>query len=256
MSIRSASNLVASAQLAGGGGGRLIWEWNGTDVSQLGDGDGTPNAVVGSPTGSLAAAVLGYSGYDEPTDNVLKYTHTGSTSTTAFYIINDLPELPERFIVQVKMGPRESTLSPNTSPRLVLAYQDPTHHMTWSNNGASSDLLVAANGSDGVTALCYTSGISEAQYESGSIHTVDCTLGEPSSGVDPRMSFFASNPNGNLFVRASNSGWSSVGGATCPNSSWDSGWQTGGTIRRVGIAFDEKSSAGSAWVTDLKIYGV
>src|SRR5210317_1296149 len=142
MSIWNASNLLASSQLSRRDG--LLWEWNGTDVSQFGDGDGTPTAVNGgTATGTLAAATLATATQDVQTDKALVFTHTGASNVDSYYIINDLPPLPERFRIVAHLGPREtSNLGANTYPAIVLAWQDGTHFMRLYANSAKNALLV------------------------------------------------------------------------------------------------------------------
>jgi hypothetical protein len=265
MPIRNASNLVASTQLTGGGaGGRLLWKWNESDVSQFGDGDGTPTSTsTGSDlNGTLSVATLS-GGSSDVTGPVLKYTHTGTAGDEAQYVINDLPDsMPERYVIRAHLGPREGTsYGQGTMPAILLAYQDSTHLMKISANGARTSLLVTTgNGSTSTGGdQCFAGVISNSylQDDSGLFIDIYCAIKEPDTGVDPEMIFVGRPimPGTPLVVRANRSGTWTADGATCPTTSWDAGWQTGGTCRQPGIVFRELA-AGAGYVGMLRIYEV
>lgn len=261
MSIKNASDLLASSQLGRRDG--LLWEWNGTDVSQFGDGDGTPTAVNGgTETGTLAAATLASSSQDVQTDKALVYTHSGATNVDVYYPINDLPPLPERFRIVAKLGPRESSnLGVGTYPGVILAWQDGTHFMRLQSNGSKSALIIVTGNGDIGSPTVYSSAndVSTTQSQDlGTLVDIYCSLGEPDTGVDPKMHFIVKpfNSTGFLGVGASTFSWTAAGGATPPNTSWNSGWQSGGTVRRPGIMFRETGTAGSGYVGMFKIYEV
>lgn len=262
MSLRNASSQLASSQL--GSGGRLLWEWNGTDVSQFGDGDGTPNAVTGTETGTLAASTLSSPNTDATAENVLLYTHTGGTADV-FFTINDLPPLPERYLLQVQLGPRNgSSYGLNTIPSVVLAFQDATHFIRVGSTSSSNNdfRMFTGNGDVGSASVSsFSTQLSVTPVfadDAGVIVEAWCMLAEPDTGVDPRfhVTLAPVQGSGKLDVRASTHGWTAQGGATAPSTSWDSGWQSGGSIRRPGIWFRELGTAGKGYIGMFKIFEV
>lgn len=244
--------------------GRLIWEWNETDVSQFGDGDGTPTAVNGgTETGTLAAVTLASSPEDVQTDKALVYTHSGASNVDSYYLINDLPPLPERFRIIAKLGPRESSnLGVATFPGIVLAWQDGTHLMRVQSDSAKNALIVITGNGNAASPTVYSvaGDLPVGQTNDvGTLLDVYCSLGEPDTGVDPKMHFIVHVFNAASIFECSTSvygSWVNNGGATDPATGWDSGWQSGGTVRRPGIMFRELGAAGSGYVGMFKIYEV
>ena len=251
MSIRSASNLAASVQLAGGGGGgaEILWEWNGVDITQFGDGAGTPDEVSGSPNGVLSVGAAPTSGVDVPSSNVLLYTPGSNTGNNiANFLANDLPSLPERYIMRARIGPKESTCN----PLVCCIYQDKSHKMGLGWGGSSGLHVNFFNNTDGTTSGHYISNTSLPQVDVGLVIEVDCLAVEPSSGVDPRLAMLIQECRYGIaaYGKGGPTSWGSWGG---PPAIYDSSWQSGGTIRNFGIVFSNSGVGTAAWVGELQI---
>lgn len=232
----------------------LFWEWNKTDVSQFTLVGSNPNP----PTGALAVTTFP-SGYDASELPILQYTHgVNGTTTRVFYEINDLPDLPDRFIFQGRIGPREATsLGANTVPGLLVAYQDVTHYMVLQPRGGGITVgFQTGNGNDGLVVGSQSSGtVNRSNGEEGSYLRVGCEYREPNAGADPGMRWWLDTVDDGLRLKASSGNWAGFGGGTNPSVAWDAGWRTGGTIKRLGIVFTEiAGGAGSGFADDLRIF--
>lgn len=253
MSIWNASNLLASTQIAGGSiveGVEALWSWNGTDITQFGDGAGTPDYVVNGANGTFSVGAVPTSGVDVPTGNVLRYASGSATTGYAYFLINDLPPLPERYVIRARLGPREL---PNTFPRIVCVAQDGTHNAIIGYGGSAGIYAVLDNNADSVSAAHYLLNSSLTDQEAGVVVEIEVIAGEPSSGVDPRINLILRDARGGLVAYGKGGPtWTVLGS---PPAIYDSSWQSGGTIRRPGLAFYCNGSGGTdAWVGELQIF--
>lgn len=242
-----------------GGASTLLWEWNGTDVSQFGTGDGTPDSTYQGPAaGTIAAAQITNPDDDAYRGNVILYTHSGGDGdTTCWWSINDLPTLPERYLIRAVLGPRDNGAGrwgEDTGPGITLAWQDSTHHVRIARASTAANLLLLmGNNTDGSDNYRYSSTLTgNKNTDGGTLVEVLCVLGDPTTGVDPNMQFRVdADSSSRLQVFATTHTWSSVG--TNP-AVWDSSWQTGGTIRQPGLFFREEGIGGKGYIADFKIF--
>lgn len=260
MSIKNVSNLLASSQVRNVGSG-LLWTWNGTDVSQFSDGAGNPSSGYSSPNGTIAADTITSPIGDAYSGNVIKYSYSGGDSdAAAWFVINDLPELPERYLVRAQIGPRDNGASragENTSPGIVLAYQDATHNVRVSRAASPTTTLTiwTANNSDGISNVRYVAGpTANLNDDGGTFVEVLCITTDPDTGLDPSMMLRLEADSG-VPTRAWGLGttWSALGS---PPAMWDSSWQSGGRFKNLGVWFQELGASGTGYIADLKIYEV
>ncbi|MCP4204211.1 MAG: hypothetical protein GY769_20030 [bacterium] len=245
------------------GGAEVLWAWDGSGVTQLGDGDGTPDGVIGTPTGTIAKSTIATESpvnLDASDAPIVVHSFTGSSGTpTAFYTFNDVPTLPDRFIVEARLGPRQAgNLGLNCTPHLIIGYQDPTHRVSF-YRVSTNIRAVTGNGDDGINvgAFIDLTG-SVLNTDEGTWMRVTLDLREPDASNDPGMRILANVlPFGaeEQDILASTSAWTAFGGGTSPASSWDAGWRTGGSIKNVGIAFTEHAAAGQGYMGDMRILG-
>lgn len=227
----------------------IIWEWNGVDITQFGDGAGTPDEVSGSPNGVLSVGAVPASGVDVPTSNVLLYTPGSNTGGNfAHFLVNDLPPLPERYIVRARTGPKESTCNPAVN----CMYQDKSHRMGWGWGGSSGLHAFLFNNVDGTTAGHFINNTSLPQTNVGLVVEVDCLAVEPSSGVDPKLAMLIQECRYGIaaYGKGGPTSWSSWGS---PPAIYDASWQSGGTLRKFGIQFSNNGVGTAAWIGELQI---
>lgn len=227
----------------------VLWEWNGSDITQFGDGAGTPDYVVNGANGTFSAGAVPTSGVDVPTSNVLRYASGSATSAYAYFLINDLPDLPERYVIRARLGPRELS---NTFARVVCMAQDATHAALIGYGGSAGTYAVLCNNTDSVTAAHTLLNSSLTDQEAGVVVEIECMAGEPSSGVDPRINMILKEARGGLIAYGKGGPtWSTIGS---PPAIYHSSWQLGGSIRRPGLAFYCNGIGGTAaWVGELQI---
>jgi hypothetical protein len=259
--LGTATYVAASPPANADGAGDVIWSWNGVDVTQFGDGLGAPvvGDTFGTITGSLSV-VTPSELIDAAIKPTLRYTHTGGAGTPcAFYRINDLPVMPDKYLIECKLGPRDlAPLGDNTSPRVLMVYQDATHYVALNRTSTPSTLaLDTGNGNNGITVgsrSVATLTNSTPNVTEGEELRVYVDLREATAITDPGMRLHARTIGDAITLRASQANWSSFGGGINPNTTWHAGWRTGGDHKRVGIAFIEiVATAGHGYISDLRI---
>lgn len=244
---------------------KLLWEWNGQDVSQFGNGLGAPTFTDGGTiTGTLTAQPHPTSYSSSQNINRLYYTWTGGGTqfARAWYLINDLPVMPDRYIITGFFGQREASPSGiDTSGSIVAAFQDLTHHFSLIKGGGAptSWFALSGNGDAGNQILGATAQIGlnlNNTLAEGNIFSAFIEVNEPSPGIDPAFYCYMNTPmHGDSIARAPNGFWSPYGGATSPSASWDAGWYTGGTMKDIGFKMSQRTTTGGhAWFGDLKIW--
>lgn len=238
----------------------LLWEWNGVDVSQFGDGVGGPTATdLAAITGSLAAAPFAVNTTETSQNyNRLIYTHTGGTGR-AWYMINDLPVLPDRYMLEGVLGGRTTGTATNTEANIVLMYQDVTHNFVLRRKGSDATIaqIRGGNGDDGINTGSFRDmGGNFWNSEYGTPFAAMLDTRDPFVGGDPgfRVTLDTNSDGTHLSANVGGS-WTAFGGGTLPSTTWDAGWQTGGSMKNVGIAFEEGGAPGSNFVGALRIYG-
>lgn len=232
------------------GGSTVLWEWNGADITQFGDGVGTPDNTYGSPDGTLSVGAVPTSNIDVPSGDVLIYTTGSATGAHAHFLINDLPTLPERFIMRARLGPKTGGVT--CEPFLIFAEQDELHWVGTAYSTGGTLQLQLGNNRDGLfTAAHFISFGAVSNVDSGVVIEADIMLRDPSSGVDPQVNVIAREARaGVLGYGRGGTAWSSFGS---PPAIWDSSWQTGGTIKQLGIGFLCNGASLTAWVGELQI---
>ena len=230
---------------------KVLWEWNGTDITQFGNGSGTPDSTYGSPDGTLSVGAVPTAGIDVPSGNVLKYTTGTATSSAAVFFINDLPTLPERFIYRIRLGPYVA----GCAPQVLLAAQDATHNFvftwyqdetTWQLGNNNSGIFEA-----GVYLRAGTATYGPETVDSGVLFEFDVMLRDPDTGVDPQMNATVMNygmvkPG---HVKGGKS-WTTWGGSS---AAYHSSWQSGGTIKNPGVLFTCNGTAQVGWFGEMQI---
>jgi len=248
----------------GGGGGpagtvpapaeKVLWAWNQTDLSQF-----TGPQDYGSPNGTLSVAPYP-AGLDVPQRNRIVYTQPGDTPISGrIWWVNDLPAMPDAYIVEATLGPREAgALGPNTDAEIIIMGQD-TSHLIQAGHGGSPFTafnLVAANGTTfnvGGHWVTLVTGLLDNVDEGYRIRVL-VDLRDPTGSTDPGVSIYAGRPV-NGIVRASSAGWTAFGTpGPSPAAAWDAGWRTGGTAKRIGMSFAAQvAAAGQAYLADLRV---
>lgn len=242
--------------------GKLLWAWNRTDVSQFGDGNGNPTATnVGTAgTGKLLSSVSTNPDIS-PNFRRLEYSFVGTTGTTmAFFMINDLPDLPDRYVIYATVGER----SANISPAVVLAYQNPNHQFNIRRDATSPSFMqaIAGNGNPGSINVGSAWNLQNvwSEPEAGEVSYYVVEVEEPTSTSDPRLVVWGQEVDSALnslitFAPSQSTGWTDFGGATQPGNGWDAGWRTGGSMKNVGIMFEKISGNGNVTTMgDIRIY--
>lgn len=246
----SGTEEIPDAVAGSGGAVQVLWEWNGTDITQFGDGAGNPTNTYGSPDGTLSVAAVPTASIDVPSNNVLLYTTGSATAAHAHFLINDLPTLPERFIFRARIGPRTGAVT--CEPCLIFCEQDETHWMGTAYNTGGTVQVQFANNVDGLlTAAHFITGSGIAEAASGIVLECDVMLRDPDTGVDPRINAIVREARaGALGYARGGPSWSSFGS---PPAIYHSSWQSGGTIKQPGIAFLCNGASLTAWVSELQI---
>ena len=99
----------------------VLWKWNGQDTTQF----DSPITGTGlsAPSGTLTAENFPAGVDANPNRKRLRYSHPADSSV-AIFPINDLPNLPDQFVLEFTIGPRESaSLGTNCIPGMCL-FQD------------------------------------------------------------------------------------------------------------------------------------
>lgn len=259
---------------AGGGadGFTVLWEWNGLDVTQFGDGLGGPSVTqVGVPTGVLSRSTIGTQMGGTPIDMdpatpILSYQFAGSPGgfATSIYLINDLPTLPERYVIEGRIGPRQgaTTLGASCAPELLLAYQavDRRAVLYAAASGSITHRIVFANGAgeDATNNGSFNDMISGGLPfgETGLPFRIGCDFDEPAVASNPGMRFECSfrGAPGEIAV-VNDTIWSVFGtGVTPGGGGWNAAWQVATSVKQPGIAFAEAAAgAGEGYFSDLRI---
>lgn len=230
---------------------KVLWAWNREDVSQFGNGAGGYDySLEGTPSGTLSVA-------DAPDTLMcseaprLVYTHTGNTAR-AFFLINDLPALPDRFIIEAVIGNRDS----NTSPNVIIAFQSTARWFGIYRYATTQLGVVGCNGplNDGWGDSIGFSQGNVRNIPEGSGFRLICEYRDPDSTHDPGICWWMDGVPGYRRFLASQFSWAGSSSEPKPNVSWNSSWRTGGSIKRLGISFREMgASSGSAFIGDLRI---
>ena len=245
MSLKKASNLLASSQSGVRGGQRVLWEWNGADITQFGDGAGNGDSSYGSPDGTLSVGATPGSGIDVPSGNALIYTTGSATNAIEYYKINDLPPLPERFIFRARLGPETSNC------KAIMCFgQDATHHMAFCWAVSQSTYQLANNNSGVWEAGLYLRTGGPGTVQSGAVFEIDAMLRHPDTGVDPQICLDVRGPG----VSATGYGkggetWTAWGGS---GAAYDSSWQSGGDLTPA-ISFALGAAATAVWISEMQI---
>lgn len=240
---------VATSRYNSRGPGKLLWEWNGADITQFGDGAGTPDYTSASAGGALSVGAFPVSGADYPNENVLLWTEDNAAIGMSYFLINDLPELPERFVYRARLGKRTTS----SGPVVILAMQDATHHFIFGWEVDQTALILCGNNTDG----WFQGGLYRAQtavvaYDSGTQMEFDVMLRDPSTGVDPQVNILARGAGGDWDAYGKGgTAWTPWGGAS---ALYDSSWQSGGTIKKPGIGFYSDNNDPDSWMSELQIF--
>lgn len=238
---------VATSKYNARGPLKVLWEWNGVDITQFGDGAGTFDYTSGSPVGTFSVGPLPVSGADYPDKDVLIFTSGTGTLAVGYYLINDLPALPERFIYRARVGQREA----GSGPLVVFGMQDALHHFSFGLEVDQSGLVLCGNNRDGYfNAGLYRAFTSMIAYPSGVSIEADVMLRDPSTGVDPQVNILlnSAGQGGEAYGKGGGT-WTPWGGSP---ALYDSSWQSGGTIRPA-LGFFCSTSYGPSWVSELQI---
>jgi len=225
----------------------VLWEWNGVDASQFGTA-GSPTATDparngGNMSGSFSVVAPTVEVTDRP---MLKYTHTGGGGT-GFWVINDMPALPDRYIVEAAIGPRAASLYTNTYLGVHPFYQDPTHNLYMRRWTGSIDIaMVISNNIQGwttPTALTLTSpSIADSDTPAHIRVYVSCAV-DPGASSDPKFACWW----GPFGVRS----WLPVGDTVF--GPWHSSWQGNGTAKNIALSVYELGAAGANVFADLRV---
>lgn len=227
----------------------IIWEWNGTDITQFGNGSGTPDHTYGTPDGTLSVGAVPTASTDVPSGNVLLYTTGTATSAHAHFYINDLPSLPERFIYRARLGPRVG--AGTTQPMLIAGGQDELHWIGTAYSTGGALQIQFGNNRDGIFTAAHYLVSSISDENTGLLVELDCMLIDPDTGVDPQINLGVREFRGGLWSAGlGGPAWSTFGS---PPAIYDSSWQSGGTIKNPGVAFLCNGTAAVSWVGELQI---
>lgn len=228
---------------------KLLWEWNGTDITQFGDGAGTPNATYGTPDGTLSVGAVPTASTDVPSGDVLLYTTGTATSAHAHFYINDLPPLPERFIYRARLGPQLAGVT--TQPMLIAGGQDELHWIGTAYSGSNVLQVQFGNNRDAIFVGGYFVSTGISGINTGLLVELDCMLIDPDTGIDPQINLGLSEFRGGAWTAGlGGPSWSSFGTNV---SIYDSSWQSGGSIKNPGVAFLCNGSSVVSWVGELQI---
>lgn len=242
----SGTEEIPDAVAGSGGAIQVLWEWNGTDITQFGDGVGTPDYTNGSPNGVLSVGAVP-TAVDVPSTNVLLYTTGSATVTAAHFLINDLPLLPERYVIRARVGPSDSAVI----PRLICMEQDGTHSVTVGWGGSAGLYVTLSNNSDGLLDGYYVRDSALTQLNAGVVVDIECMAREPSSGVDPRINIIPKIGRGGFEAYGKGGiSWTTFGS---PPAIYDPSWQSGGTIRKPGVYFYNNGVGSVGWIGELQI---
>jgi len=240
---------IATSKFNSRAASKVLWEWNGTDITQFGNGSGTPDNTYGSPDGTLSVGAVPTSGIDVPSGDVLIYTTGTATSAHAHFLINDLPPLPERFIYRARLGPKTGAVT--CEPFMIFAEQDATHWIGTAYSVGGALQIQLGNNVDGLISAAHYLVTSITDLSSGIVVEVDVMLRNPDTGVDPQINATLREARaGVVGYGKGGASWSSFGS---PPAIYDSSWQSGGTIRQPGIGFLCNGSALTAWIGELQI---
>ena len=242
---------IATSKYNSRSSSKLLWEWNGSDITQFGNGSGAPDNTYGTPDGTLSVAAVPTASIDVPSNNVLLYTTGTATSAHAHFLINDLPPLPERFIYRARLGPNTGGVT--CEPFLIFAEQDATHWMGTAYSTGSVLLIQLGNSVDGIFVAGDSIAVTGVTARlSGVVVEADCMLRDPDTGVDPQINVILHTAiGGALGYGKGGPAWSGFG--TRP-AIYDSSWQSGGTIKQPGVGFMSNGSSLTAWVSELQIF--
>ena len=227
---------------------KLLWEWNGADISQFGDGAGTFDYTTGTPVGTLSVGAMPVSGADYPDEDVLIFTNGAGTLASGFYLINDLPPLPERFIYRARVGQRTA----GSGPLVALGMQDATHHFSFGLEVDQSGLVLCGNNTDGYWLGGLVKAVTSIAYPSGLTIEADVMIRHPDTGVDPQVNILiesAVQSDGEAYGKGGRS-WTPWGGAS---ALYDSSWQSGGPLK-PGIGFFCSIGYAPSWMSELQIW--
>ena len=247
------------ANVGAGGGASVLWEWNGADVSQLGDGAGNPDATVGTATGTISRSTLHTAaggvidGEDVP---VIWFQNGGVGTGERIFLINDLPTMPDRYVLQWRTGPRSAGVFVNCAPSVTLVYQATTHRVICYSNGAGSYRAVSANGAgeDAANTGAFAGFGTVADVNNGDYMKCLVDVSEPDVSNDPGLTFAWEGLFNRGAAAGRTTGWTAFGGGNPFNVSFDAGWRTGGTVKRPGVSFFELAAlAGGSYISDLRI---
>jgi hypothetical protein len=227
----------------------VLWEWNGLDITQFGNGSGAPDHTYGTPDGTLSVGAVPTASTDVPSGNVLLYTTGTATSAHAHFYINDLPSLPERFIYRARLGPRVG--GGTTQPMLIAGGQNELHWIGTAYSTGGVLQIQFGNNRDGIFTAAHYLVSSLGDENTGLLVELDCMLIDPDTGVDPRINMGLREFRGGLWSAGlGGPAWSTFGS---PPAVYDSSWQSGGTIKNPGVAFLCNGTAAVSWVGELQI---
>lgn len=237
----------------------IIWEWNQTDVSQF-SGEG-----YGTPTGSLTVGNFPRTSPDTAVRPRLNYASTG-TSGGYLYWINDLPAMPDRYIVEFTIGPREAGVGAGGSTHVAVAGQNYLRAILVGRGGSPFDDLniVTLNGlAMNVGGAYRRLSTTHANDDNGLFCRVLADTRDPSSD-DPGVQVTLLHPRATgtgVDMRATvstDTSFTEFGtpGTEISVSGWNAAWQTGGTIKKVGVLFDELVNPGDQFLADFRILSI
>jgi hypothetical protein len=223
----------------------VLWEWNGMDITQFGDGAGTPDYTYGTPDGTLSVSTPTLP--DVPSGNVLRYTTGTATSALALFAINDLPTLPERFIYRIRLGDYDTGCAPSA----LFAAQDGTHHFHFGWYTTQTTWAIGNNNSGIYEAGIYLRAGGPGAIDSGIVFEFDVMLRDPDTGVDPQMNAIVSDYGivNQGYVKGG-AVWTTWGGSS---AAYHSSWQSGGSVKNPGVMFTCNGTAQTSWIGELQI---
>jgi len=229
---------------------RQIWAWNGVDTTQFGTRFTSGPAHVGVL--DVIAMPVGISG--NPNRNILRFGFNG-TAAAVYFPINDLPTMPDRFLIEFISGPRQSgALGAGIAG--MTTYQDATHLFRHElNTPTGNGSILVANNVNGYSAGAGSPTTTCLNYQAGQIFRVYCDIKDPSVGVDPEA-YFRHETFGGTSLAAlptRNIVWGTFGGGTGIDTGWDPTWQTAVSIKGVAAHFVDVG-AGVGYIADMKIY--